>query len=403
MSIPKRFQRLVDIAKKPERIILGLMSGTSMDGLDMALCKVSGHGQDTRVELLQSKTVDYTANDRSRLAMLVSQDEVSLPDLCIFNEWIAEYHASLVLAALMDWGVQPSAVDCLASHGQTIYHAPTSWNHEGAMRHATLQMGDGDHLAVRTGILTLSDFRQKEVAGGGEGAPLAPYAEGLLFSDKNPRILLNLGGIANMTWLPPKGAGVFPIFGDTGPANALIDRAVRMTLPDNAEGYDYNGRIAKKGKINRELLETLKDEPYFAKPCPKSTGPELFGDAFVEEAWKQAQQAGDAPEDFIATLTRLTVETIAETILNEIPTLANTELFGSGGGWKNPTIRRWMRELLPDPAFHEASELGFPSDVKEAMLFAVLANESLAGDGFQVLMKGGDGRSTAFGKFSFPD
>ena len=403
MALPERLQRWVRIAEKSERKIVGLMSGTSMDGLDVALCKISGHGVDTQFEVLQHRTVAYSPNERARIIALVSQDEVVLRDLCILNVWLAELHASWVMACLEDWGVPPSEVDCLASHGQTVYHAPGSWVRDGHNRHATLQLVDGDHLAVRTGILTLSDFRQKEVAGGGEGAPIAPYAESLILSGSTPRIMLNIGGIANFNWLPPKGAGVLSVFGDTGPGNALIDRAVRQFFPEIEEGYDIDGKLAKEGTVGKTLLNWLKGDPYFERRNPKSTGPETFGDSLLNEAWKRAQDLKMSALDLVATLTRFSAETMADTLKSELPTLAGTELYGSGGGWRNPTLRRWFRESLKGPSFHDVEELGVSTDAKEALLFAVLANETLCGQGFVPLMRGSEEKRYGFGKFSFPD
>ncbi|MDH5750952.1 MAG: anhydro-N-acetylmuramic acid kinase [Deltaproteobacteria bacterium] len=398
-----RMLRLLRVIEKKERFILGMMSGTSMDGLDLALCRVSGSGIQTKFEILNSKTIPYAREDREKLGSVVSQEVVVLRDLCILNAWLAERHASWVLASLEEWGVPTSQVDVIASHGQTIYHAPGSWKKESHTRHATMQIGDGDLIAVRTGIITLSDFRQKEIAGGGEGAPIAPYAETLVFAGATPRILLNIGGIANFTWLPPKGAGVLSVFGDTGPGNSLIDRAVRMLFPENEDGYDKDGLLARQGTVSNDLLEWLLSDPYFKRRHPKSTGPETYGDTYMGEAWEHAQTLALSPLDFIATLTRLTAETIGDALSGELPSLSNTHLYGSGGGWKNPMIKRWLKERLPEPKFHDVDELGVPAEAKEAVLFAMLANESLCGEGFIPLMRGDEGRRYSFGKISLPD
>ena len=413
MSAPPRIARLAALSAKPERIILGMMSGTSLDGLDLALCRIAGHGAETRLTLPHFTTDPYTDEDKARLRALAFREQVSLRDLTTAHGWLAERHAAAVLAALKGWGVAPGEVDCLASHGQTIYHAPASGPAEdgaegnlgpGASPSATLQIGDGDRLAVRTGILTLSDFRQKEIAGGGEGAPLAPYADALLFGgDGRPRILLNLGGIANFTWLPARGDSRAPVSGDTGPANTLIDLAVRRYFQARAEGYDREGGIAAGGRVAAPLLAALKAHPYFAMPCPKSTGPEVFGEAYLDGALQAAAGGKDiAPEDLLATLTRLTAETVAETLRREVPQLAGAELYPSGGGKHNATLAGWLKELLPEADWHEAEDLGVPPDAKEAVLFAVLANETLAGAGFPD--QGGKGTARlGFGKVSFPD
>ena len=430
MGQAKRIARLPEIAAKEEKVILGLMSGTSLDGLDMALCRVRGHGPATVVELLHHATDPYSEEEQERLRELISQEEVPLKALCIAHAWLAERHARTVLKTLRGWKFPAKRVDCLASHGITAYHAPGSWERKGEPRHATLQIGDGDHLAVHTGILTLSDFRQKEIAGGGQGAPLAPYAEALLFGGAaRPRILLNLGGIANFTWLPaqgeatPQGNATAPVYGDTGPANGLIDRAVRKYFPERKEGFDRDGRLAAAGTVHQGLLLALLAHPYFALACPKSTGPETFGEEYLEHVLTASGATGSsatvsadagfgtagtrtteeaAPEDVVATLTRLTAATVAETLRRELPGLARTDIYLSGGGKRNPTLTAWLAEALPELEWHDSAELGIPPDAKEAVLFAVLANETLSGTGFRP-PNAKRGATFGFGKISFPD
>ncbi|MCZ6647527.1 MAG: anhydro-N-acetylmuramic acid kinase [SAR324 cluster bacterium] len=404
--MPTRIARLAALCDKPERLMLGRMSGTSLDGLDLALCRVIGHGKATRAELLHAVTDPYGAEDRARLRALTFGETVSLRGLTIAHAWLAEGHARSVLAALESWGVAPDQVDCLASHGQTLYHAPESWQEpggSGAAQSATLQIGDGDRLAVGTGILTVSDFRQKELAGGGQGAPLAPYAEALLFGGAaSPRILLNLGGIANFNWLPAAQDNHVPVCGDTGPGNTLLDLAVRRCFPEREEGYDRDGGLAGAGQVNQPLLARLKDHPYFKLPCPKSTGQETFGETYLEQALATLPDGGRgiAPEHLLATLTRLSAETVAETLRREISDLRGVEIYTSGGGARNGTLMRWLAEALPELQWRESASLGLPPDFKEAMLFAVLANETLCGEGFPAR---GDGRPIGFGKISFPD
>jgi anhydro-N-acetylmuramic acid kinase len=411
-SPPSRITKLAALAGQPSRRIVGLMSGTSLDGLDIALCTIHGAGMDTRVLLEKFMTRPYSAGERARFGSVVSQETVALADVCILNAWIAELHGRAVLAALNEWDVPPASVDLIASHGQTVYHAPASWNAEGsprgslgaptdANRHATLQLGDGDLLAVTTGIVTLSDFRQKEIAGGGQGAPLAPYVEALLYAGKESRVLLNLGGIANFTWLPARGSkDAAPKSGDTGPANTLIDRAMRRVAPEGP-GYDMDGAAAARGRVNPELLARLKAHPYFGLPCPKSTGPEMFGEAYLAEALERSGARATRGDDLVATLTRLTVDTIADALKREVPQLAGTVLYVSGGGQHNSTLVRWLAESLPGVRIADSSVLGIPPDAKEAVLFAVIANETVAGPGF--LAADGSGRRLAFGKISLPD
>lgn len=402
MTPPPRIARLAALAAGPERRIIGLMSGTSLDGLDIALCTIAGAGAATRVRLEHFLTRPYSPAERERLHGVVSQPQVALADVCILNAWIAEIHGRAVLAALAEWGVPAREIDLLASHGQTVYHAPASWRPDGdpraAARHATLQLGDGDLLAVCTGIATVSDFRQKEIAGGGQGAPLAPYVDALLYRGTEPRVLLNLGGIANFTWLPPLGSGEAVRCGDTGPANTLLDRAARLAAPAGP-GFDPDGAAAARGRVHEALLAHLKAHPYFALPCPKSTGPEVFGEAFLSAALATA--GAPRGDDLLATLTRLTVDTIADTLRREVPDLAGARVYVSGGGQHNRTLLRWLGEALPQVRLEDSGALGISPDAKEAVLFAVLANEVVAGPGFPAA--DGSGRTLAFGKLSFPD
>ena len=418
MSAPTRIARLAALAAGSERTILGLMSGTSLDGLDLALCHLQGQGQATGLELLHFISQPYTDTDKARLRKLAFCEQVSLRALTTAHGWLAERHAVMVLAALESWRIRAPEIDLLASHGQTVYHAPEHTGGARAVRGmekqaehtATLQIGDGDRLAVRTGMLTLSDFRQKEIAGGGQGAPLAPYAQALLFGGAQARILLNLGGIANFTWLPAADhpPRAHPLSSDTGPGNTLIDLAMRRRF---AKALDAGGAVAAQGQVHAPLLAALKAHPYFAQPGPKSTGPEMFSEAYLTQAMEQTGTNGDAdktfpPVDLVATLTRLTAETIAETIAEtlrrEIPSLENTEIIVSGGGIHNATLLGWLRELLPELHWQPEAARGIPPDAMEAVLFAVLANESLWGAGFAD--QGGKGtQRMGFGKLSFPD
>lgn len=432
MTLPPRIARLVRLAELPERRVLGMMSGTSLDGLDLALCRIRGAGGDTRIELEHFRTQPYAPEERARLARVVSRREATLEELTVLHPWLAVLHARIVLDTLAQWDIAAGEVHLLASHGQTVFHAPGSWEEDvskedgskkdgyekgSAARHATLQLGDGDHLALRTGILTLSDFRQKEIAAGGQGAPLAPYAEALAFAGERPRLLLNLGGIANFTYLPAGGAVSGVRHGDTGPANALIDRAVRRFFPEHPDGFDRDGKLAAQGAPHEGLLRDLLEEPFFQWPCPKSTGLETFGDAYLEDAIQRAEALGISPRDLLATLTLLTVNSITATLRRELPSLAGAEFHVNGGGLHNPLIADGLRGSFPEMTWMEPGALGIPPDAREAVLFALLAHESLFGEGFEVLAGSGTERNAGgaspardesgprigFGKLSWPD
>lgn len=366
--------RLAVLAQRPARRILGLMSGTSLDGLDLALCRCQGHGTTLQVTLEHHTTQSYPADFKQRLRA-ISQPQVSLESLTILHAEIARYHAEAVLSCLKEWQVSPHEVDLLASHGQTIWHSPAHQRPGSEYpHHATLQIGDGDHLAALTGIITVSDFRQKHVAHGHEGAPLAGYADALLFArPSQTRLLLNLGGIANFTYLP---AGHGPsLTTDTGPANTLLDAIVRQYF--SGKNYDENGALAAQGIPHRSLLAALLNHPFFAAPLPKTTGPELFNLAYLETAQHQSNTPNLSAADLLATLVELTATSVAQAA-RRCPT-PPTHVFVSGGGSHNATLLAALARHLPAVTFATTDALGIPADAKEALLFAVLANETIAG------------------------
>ena len=305
----------------------------------------------------------------------------------------------------------PENVDLIASHGQTVFHAPKILHGLEKFPNATLQIGDGDHIAVKTGIITLSDFRQKHCAAGGEGAPLAVYGDYLIFSKSGEdRILLNMGGIANFTYLAGNLDANEVFATDTGTGNTLIDAYVKkyFDLP-----YDEDAKIASKGKVNQSLLNALKSNKFFQKPFPKTTGPELFNLEYLADAQNQSNTKNLSHEDILATLCRFSAETIAEAILQLMANNTNSHLgqsdgsvggniYGSGGGVHNPLIMRYLQELLPNCDFKKTDDLGISGDAKEAVLFATLANEAVAGGRTDFGSRKGV-PSVSMGKISFPE
>jgi len=361
----KQLLRLTEIAQKPQRKIIGLMSGTSLDGLDIALCRFKWK----KSTLLNFKTVDYPEELRGRIRAIQSQPQVSLEEVCVLHTELAHLYADLVLEALKEWGVKPGQVDLIASHGQTIYHHPDK------KMNSTLQIVDGDHIAEKTGIVTISDFRQKHVAKGGEGAPLAGIMDEVIFRSKaKNRVLLNLGGISNFTWLPAKESKEQVITSDIGPANTLINEAMKKHF---GKPFDEDGKVASTGKVDSELLKYLLLEPFFRKPLPKTTGQEDFNLDLVEELM-EGYQIELEPKDLIATLTHLTIQSITRTF-EELMGDREFELFVSGGGVHNSLIMNGLRERLPNVEFKDFEEFGFSADAKEAVLMAFLANECVVG------------------------
>jgi anhydro-N-acetylmuramic acid kinase len=376
------------------------MSGTSLDGLDVALCKISDAGRSTKVDVLNFQTVPYSSESKDRILAVFAKKMIDFQVLCELNAALALLHGDLVLKCLKAWKVPPEKVDLIASHGQTVFHSPRSLTPHAKIN-STLQIGDGDHLAVKTGIITISDFRQKQVARGGEGAPLAVYGDYLLFSEKGEdRIMLNMGGIGNFTYLPAT-TDVSKVFvTDTGPANTLIDQVVRYYRKDIS--FDQDAALALKGKYNSTLLEALMKHSFFQLPFPKTCGPELFNIDYVLHAQRASSTSDLSLEDLLATLTRFSAETIAVAIKKVIKNKKSFRLFLSGGGAHNPLMMLWMNELLPSVKFHKLDDLGISGDAKEAVLFAVLANEAVAG-GSLSFGKRSQVLAVSMGKISFPN
>lgn len=371
---------LARIAQQPSRRIIGLMSGTSLDGLDVALCRLQGQGVGTRLELEQFTTVPYPPEVHQRIREVFAREQVSLEHLTLLHAWLGRLHAQMVNDCLFDWRIASPAIDLIASHGQTVYHAPQHQHqHPDFPFNATLQLGDGDHIAVLTGIITLSDFRQKHIAADGEGAPLAAYGDYLLLSSpEEERLLLNLGGIANFTYLPRTGQNAHTVFStDTGPGNTLLDATVRTHFP--ALAYDADGRLAAAGQVHEGLLAALLAHPFFAAPLPKTTGPELFNASYLLQARQQSATDGLPPEDVLATLTEFSALGVARAVTQAFGPTPRLAVYVSGGGAHNPTLLAALQRQLPSCRFSTTEALGVLPDAKEAILFAVLANEAVAG------------------------
>ena len=396
-------KKLAKIAEKQSRKIIGLMSGTSLDGLDIALCTISGHGHVTRVSVDQFITKSYSDDEREILLRISSAEKVELSEVCYQHSWLGHLHAGMILSALDEWGVQPSDVDCIASHGQTIYHQPArDIVDERGPINSTLQIGDGDHIAALAGILTISDFRQNHVANGGEGAPMAALVDRILFADENQvRILLNIGGIGNFTVVPAKTSPDQTTFTtDTGPGNTLIDKLTQKWFN---KPFDEDANIAKSGTIIQDLLNEMLRDEWFNGVGSKSTGPEYFS---VEWVRKKASNIGlmfdtIRPRDLIATVTELSSITIAKSIRENMGNSSEAVIYVSGGGAHNPLMMERISDLLPDTEIKNISELGINPDAKEAVIFAVLANEMLAGEGFEFESAAGERKKVNFGKISF--
>lgn len=398
----RHIKKLYEIANNPNRIIIGLMSGTSLDGLDVALCRISGQGMASSLELLEFETVPYTKDYKDRVKAVFSKRTVDLQQVCLLNPWIGLSHGEMIISCLQKWNMKSCDIDLIASHGQTIYHCPKSLHHIDQYPNATLQIGDGDHIAYSTDIITCSDFRQKHIAAGGEGAPLAVYGDYLLFSSRTEnRVMLNLGGIANLTYLPKSEDANAVFSSDVGPGNTMMDALVQKHYPD--QYFDKDSKIALAGKPHAPLLAALKDHPFFSQAMPKTTGPELFNLSYLEQAQLKSGAQNLVLEDIMATLNIFSATMIVHALNSCAGRLESYEIYASGGGVQNPLLMDNIKTQLTSKKIKSTLSLNIDPDAKEAILFAVLANECVAGGETQFgnIEKGIP--SVTMGKISFPD
>ncbi len=368
-------KKLQALQRKKTKLVVGLMSGTSVDGIDAALVRISGQGTATRVKLLKF----YTQPFPRRLRELVLRN--SLPGtgtvdlICSLNVLFAHLYADAVKTLARKSRIPLRRIDLIGSHGQTVHHLPAP---QTMFRHrfgSTLQIGDPSTIAKLTGIPTVGDFRLGDMALGGEGAPLVPYFDYLLFrSGTKSRILLNLGGIANFTSLPKRASLDRVLAFDTGPANMLIDGLMERLFHRR---YDSNGALGMKGDPYPPLLQWLMRHPYLKKRPPKSTGREVFGEKFQLELLKKARAV--SAQDIIATVTAFTPLSIYDQYRRFVSGRSlPDEILVSGGGVHNLAIMHRLSHLFAPARVIPMEEVAFSSDAKEAACFAVLANETIA-------------------------
>jgi anhydro-N-acetylmuramic acid kinase len=355
--------------------IVGLMSGTSLDGVDAALVEVSGESdEDVGIRVVHWLTLAYGEERRRAIHDAIVAGTADA--LCGLHADLGEWLAEAALKVCEEAGVRTSSIDAIGSHGQTVWHRPPADGRRGA----TLQLGDAATIAERTGVAVVSDFRTRDVAAGGHGAPLVPWVDRVLFSvEGRARALQNLGGIGNLTRVPPKGSGEEVFAFDTGPANALIDAAVEIAT-GGRHTFDRDGRLAARGTVDEALLAELLRHPYFAAPPPKSTGREEFGRPFVERLVEAAAPEDDQEwMDLVATLTELTARTVADAYRRWVVPRGLDEVVLTGGGARNPTLVARIRELLAPLPVVDGSALGVDPEAKEAVAFALLAWAHLRG------------------------
>ena len=355
---------------------VGLMSGTSADGVDAALVRIAPG----KTELLDFRSSPYPARLRARVLRAAGEPGAATAEICSLHREVGEAFAQAVLELLAGAGVTFNQVGFVGSHGQTVRHLPEGGEGaDGPLLPSTLQLGDAAVIAERTGLTVVSDFRARDVAAGGSGAPLTPWAHRLLFERPDaPVAFLNLGGISNLTYVPPAGRkGLFGF--DCGPANMAIDAWVERRTK-GAERFDREGRIAARGRVDEGALDALLLHPFLRLPPPKSTGRETFGAAFLESTLAPLRKRGASPEDELATLTTFSAECVLHAVRNHFPPGAPpAELLVGGGGYRNETLMRRLREGLAPLPVRSSGERGIPPEAVEAVAFALLGWAALRG------------------------
>ena len=390
---------------KEVRHVVGMMSGTSVDGVDAALVEISGTDSEPKVKLLAFENKPYPPQVREKIFSLFTPANATVDKVGYMNFLLGEIYAKSALSVIEKAGMKPEEIDVIGSHGQTIWHAPIPESPDGIPVAYTVQIGEGSVIAERTGILTVSDFRVADMAAGGQGAPLVPFSEYLLYRREKETILLqNIGGIGNMTVMPA-GAKPRDVFAfDTGPGNMIID-AVISAVTGGEKTYDAGGETAAKGRVCNALLDILKEEPYYRQPLPKTTGREHFGVQYTEKILSWWKENPIPVEDLLATVTDLTAYSIADAYERYVlPKYRASEIIVGGGGSYNATLLRFMKERFASHgvAVRTQEDLGLSSDAKEAVAFALMADCCMRGKANTLPSVTGAEHPAVMGKISQP-
>ncbi|MGB2869121.1 MAG: anhydro-N-acetylmuramic acid kinase [Bacteroidota bacterium] len=386
---------LQSLQKKKSKIVIGLMSGTSVDGIDAAVVELRENGTSTRLKQIAFQTFAYPKGYRELVLMNSLPGAGSVEMVCRLNILAAQFFADAVKRVTRHAGLSLSQIDLIGSHGQTIHHLPAPRKMFGKKVRSTLQIGDPSTIAALTGIPTVGDFRMADLAVGGQGAPLVPYFDFLLLRSKSKnRLVLNLGGIANFTVLPANCRAEDVLAFDTGPANMVIDALMMRYF---RKPFDRNGAIASQGKILPKLLRWMTGHGYLKQRPPKSTGREVFGEMFIREILKRSR--GERREDVIATATEFTAASVYDQYKRFVRRRHQVdEVIVSGGGVHNRFVTRSLARLFAPARILKAEDFGYSSDAKEALLFAILANETISGNPSNIPGATGARKSVILGK-----
>lgn len=363
----------IELWQKPSRLVVGLMSGTSADGIDAVLTRITGSGFSTKAEQLGFYFLPFDPDTRRAILEICRGNSGGTKEVCLLGTHLGRLYAQAVRELLKATGTE--RVDLIGNHGQTVYHIPEETPYLNTTIRGTLQIGDPSYLAEEFGCPVVSDFRVRDMAAGGFGAPLVPYTEFLLYRSETEDVALqNIGGIGNITLLPA-GCTLEDVTAfDTGPGNMVMDALV-MKLTDGEMRYDDGGKLAAAGTVIPELLQWMLDDPYLYRQPPKTTGREAYGAEYVEKLLA----FGDYPlVDILTTATAFTARSIALSLRRFAPRMPARLVVG-GGGCRNPTLLRFLQDALPEVTVQTQEDLGLDSDSKEAAAFAILANEALFG------------------------
>jgi anhydro-N-acetylmuramic acid kinase len=356
----------------PVRLVAGVMSGTSLDGVDVAIARLAGSGRGMTIELAAFSSIPYPPALRDLLLANSAPETSSVRALSQLNVRLAHVYADAIRTALERMELTPADLDLVGLHGQTVHHVPDAEDCAGQPTRSTLQIGDGSTLANLLGVPVVGDFRMADMALGGQGAPLVPYFDYVFFGDDTEhRALLNIGGIANITVLPAEASPSEVFAFDTGPGNMLIDALARRFF---GRPFDEDGRIATTGTVQPALLDELLADPYLVRVPPKSTGREYYGQAFVDRIINR----GLPPEDLLATVTAYTAASVADAIKRFVsPHITLEAVIASGGGVRNPVLLAALTKRLSPVRVYTTDQYGLDADAKEALCFAVLGHETM--------------------------
>ena len=369
---------LAGLESKAEKLIVGIMSGTSADGVDAALVRVRGSGDSLTWRLLRHETLLYSVKVRDLILRCSEPGSGDTASLCRLNVLLGELFARAVTNVANRAGLDPLSIDLIGSHGQTVQNLPAPVTITGITVRSSLQIGEPAVIAERTGITTVANFRARDLAAGGQGSPLVSYVDFLLFHNRSRgRLVISIGGVASLTAIPANTPRDGVLGFDTGPGNMVIDALVSH-MTGGREAFDHGGRYGRRGKVSEELLARLLDHPYLLAPPPKACGREEFGRPFLERILKE--NGALPPHDLIATVTRFTAESIAFACRRYVmPHNVYEEAIVSGGGARNTCLMEQLRAAIPELSIKESDEYGLPAAAKEAVAFALLANEAIHG------------------------